>query len=240
MFPDRSHSSIKDLLSKTSPEEVIDQLILAPSEQEPELKKRKRDGILPARKESSYSSSYRKWAKYHLLMINRHVSVDDIDTCFMAQQCYFTATLTDILSKIKSGSIKLLDTLTPVPLPPHAIFPHPPTLLKAELEAYSNIPIISSLKHAFEIRNAELVECQCCFSEYPLQYGTTSCKSGDHVFCFECVQRGLQAQMYRVESLPSFECKFMIDGCDSFFSTHELRRSLLPDVLHRMFCLNDE
>lgn len=136
------------------------------------------------------------------------------------------------LKGIDTNIIKLSDLANPDPIPPTCSDSQPP-LLKQELEAYTNVETIRNLKNAKQISQAELVECQCCFGDFPLFYKTTHCESFHH-FCLECASKGLMMEMNRVESIAAFKCASMKDGCDAVFSDREIRRFLLPDAYERM------
>jgi hypothetical protein len=222
MFP-----AIKELLKTKTIDEAIEGLIKSPDDPQDDenpRKKQKRDGALPIPKKS-YSDTYQRWARYHLLYVNRHVPIKVIEAIFFANQYYFTGTLIEILSKIESGEIILSEIENPYPSEPEG--PNqPPTLLKVELDAHSNRSTMRDLRNAFRISKAELVECQCCFSKFPIYFKTTRCESNHH-FWFDCSARGLNDHIDRVKSVSCFECGVMV--CEDVISTSEIRRFLPPD-----------
>jgi hypothetical protein len=232
MFPARSIAFIKELLTTKTVAEALEELLSPkdPQEEGCPRKKQKRNGALPIR-ENSYCDIYRRWARYYLLSINRHVPINVIEAIFFNQQHYFTGTLIEILSKIEAGEIILSEFANTSPSQPESP-DQPPVHLKKELDAYSNKSTIRDLRNAYAISKAELVECLCCYSEFPVDFKTTRCESSHH-FCFDCAAKGLKLKMGRVKSLSCFECGIMIDGCKDVIPTSEIQLFLPPKAFAR-------
>lgn len=76
-----------------------------------------------------------------------------------------------------------------------------------------------------------LVECQCCYSDIPLNR-TIHCQGNDgHFFCYDCIRNGANAQI----GLMRYEMKcFDTSGCQSGFGRKQLRGVLGESIMDKL------
>jgi len=80
-----------------------------------------------------------------------------------------------------------------------------------------------------------MVECTCCFGDYAPE--EMICCVDGHVFCQDCLRRYAEEQVFGQGGLGGegrTELKCMcLDGCEGFFSRHQLEKSLDKKVLKK-------
>jgi hypothetical protein len=74
------------------------------------------------------------------------------------------------------------------------------------------------------------VTCECCFGDEPTKT-IIQCDQGKHFFCFVCVRRYVQEQLFGQDTSIVQCISLEADGCKAGFSTVELTRALTDDVL---------
>lgn len=80
-----------------------------------------------------------------------------------------------------------------------------------------------------------MVECTCCFGDYAPE--EMICCVDGHVFCQDCLRRYAEEQIFGQGGLGGVgrtELKCMcLDGCEGFFSRHQLEKALEEKVLKK-------
>ena len=79
------------------------------------------------------------------------------------------------------------------------------------------------------------VDCTCCYGDYALEE-MSSCNDG-HLFCLDCLRRYVEEKVFGTGDLGEKGCTELrcmdMSGCQSFFSTEQLRRSLSKKVMKK-------
>ena len=108
----------------------------------------------------------------------------------------------------------------------------------SELAEKADAEHAAKLKRSFDeaAEQAARIECACCFCEF--SFGQlTQCEEG-HLFCAGCVQRYCEENVFgQTSKCLSAEGRLRcIDGggCDAFFPTSELQRSLPAELLAKL------
>ena len=79
--------------------------------------------------------------------------------------------------------------------------------------------------------NNEMGECQCCFSDCPLNRMVSCASNGTHRFCFDCFKQYVKTEMGQSHCRPV--C-FATDNCHGTFSRQQLRRVLDEKTFDRL------
>ncbi|KAJ3173236.1 hypothetical protein HDU88_004698 [Geranomyces variabilis] len=85
---------------------------------------------------------------------------------------------------------------------------------------------------ALSLKNAQQLECGCCFCEYDLP-SMTQCEDG-HLFCRECARKAAENQIGLRR--PEIKC-LSSDGCEFSFSRSAIESFLSPAVYNGYFRL---
>ncbi|KAL4807685.1 hypothetical protein BDV18DRAFT_106933 [Aspergillus unguis] len=87
------------------------------------------------------------------------------------------------------------------------------------------------------IRTGNLIECQCCYSDVPMNR-SIPCEGDElHFFCFSCIRRSADNQIGIMKY--TLQC-FDVSGCQASFARSELKAVLGPSIMEKLDSLQQE